>query len=276
MRNSSITLQPISGALGAEIADLDLSAEHNDATYAEIRSALNEHGVIFLRDQSLTPEQFVVFAERFGELQINRSPVISTLPGNPKVEELRKEPHEVTNIGDQWHTDQASREKPCMGTVLLAREVPPFGGDTLFINMARAYDNLSEGLKRTLDDLRAVHSLAFLLADAAADGDPDGRFANAHRADSEAVHPVVLRHPENGRKILYVNPGYTMRFEGWTRRESKPLLDYLYQHAQQPEFGCRFRWRPGSMAFWDNRQTWHYAVNDYHGHRRVMHRIVIK
>jgi taurine dioxygenase len=258
MRNSSIALQPISGALGAEIVDLNLSAEHDDATYAEIRSALNEHGVIFLRDQNLTPEQFVVFAERFGKLQINRSPVISTLPGNPKVEELRKEPHEVTNIGDQWHTDQASREKPCMGTVLLAREVPPFGG-----------------LKRTLENLHAVHSLAFLLADAAADGDPDGRFVNAHQANSESVHPVVLRHPENGRKILYVNPGYTERFEGWTRRESKPLLDYLYQHAQLPEFGCRFRWRPGSMAFWDNRQTWHYAVNDYHGYRRVMHRIVI-
>ena len=131
-------------------------------------------------------------------------------------------------------------------------------------------------MKRTLENLRAVQSLAFLLADASKDGDPDGRFANANQANSEAAHPVVQRHPENGRKILYVNPGYTVRFEGWTRRESKPLLDYLYQHAQQPEFGCRFRWQEGSMAFWDNRQTWHYACNDYHGHRRLMHRLVIK
>ena len=277
MQNISIDIQPVSGALGAEIHGIDLANDVDDRVYADIRVALNEYGVIFFRDQKLDSAQLVSFCERFGELQVERSPVIKRVPGHPMVELMVKEAHEITNIGEGWHTDQASREKPCMGTVLYAREVPPYGGDTLFANMAAAYDGLSDGLKQALEGLNAVHSLLFLLmTQKALHGDPDGRFEDAHKADSVATHPVVMRHPETGRKILYVNPGYTTHFEGWTREESLPLLNYLYEHGAKPEFTCRFRWRPDSLAMWDNRQTWHYAANDYHGHRRLMHRVVIR
>jgi taurine dioxygenase len=276
MRNISIDIQPVTSSLGAEIGGVDLAAENDDSVYADIRMALNEYGVVFFRDQKLTPDQLVAFSERFGELQVERSPVIKRLPEHPMVELMVKEPHEVTNIGDEWHTDQASREQPCMGTILYAREIPPVGGDTSWANLVAAYEALSAGLKKTLEGMRAVHSQLFLLQKQFDKGDPDGRFKDFHKTDSQAVHPVVMRHPETGKKVLYVNPGYTHHFEGWTREESLPLLDYLFQHAAKPEFTCRFRWRPDSLAFWDNRQTWHYAANDYHGHRRLMHRVVVK
>jgi taurine dioxygenase len=277
MRNMTIDIQPISGALGAEIGGVDLAEDVGDGVISEIRAALNAHGAIFFRDQHLTPAQLVAFSERFGELQVERSPVIHRVPGHPMVELMVKEAHEITNIGEGWHTDQASRETPCMGTILYARDIPPYGGDTLFSNMAAAYEALSDGLKETLEGLSAVHSLYFLLmTQKALHGDPDGRFEHADKADSVATHPVVMRHPETGRKILYVNPGYTTHFEGWTAEESAPLLNYLFRHGQKPEFTCRFRWQVDSLAFWDNRQTWHYAANDYHGHRREMHRVVVK
>lgn len=276
MRNGTIELEPVSAALGVEIRNVDLSQPQDARAIAEILAALNENAVIFFHDQHLTDGQFNAFGEAFGELQLNRSPVIKTIPGFPTIEEIRKEPHEVTNIGEEWHTDQAAQPHPSMGTILLAREAPPVGGDTLFINTAAVFQTLSDGLKRTLRKLRAVHSLSFLLENAAAQhGDPDGRFADAGLATAEAVHPVVTTHPETGREVLYVSPGYTVRFDGWSREESLPLLDMLYRHAERPEFQCRFRWREGSIAFWDNRQTWHYAANDYHGHRRVMHRLVV-
>jgi taurine dioxygenase len=272
MNYNRIEIEPVSSALGAEISRVDLSTPLADATYLEIRQALSEYGVIFFRDQKLTPEQYVAFGERFGELKV--SAVIPLLPGHPKIAELRKEPDQRTNIGDKWHTDQAYRDVPTMGTILLAREVPARGGDTLFINMSSVFETLSEGMQRTLEGMRALHSHAFILQNAGAHGS-DHRFVDIEKGNEVAVHPVVTRHPETGRKVLFVNPGYTVRFEGWTQSESESLLNYLYQRAQRPEFGCRFRWREGSIAFWDNRQTWHYAANDYHGQRRVMHRLVV-
>jgi taurine dioxygenase len=162
--------------------------------------------------------------------------------------------------------------------MLYAREVPQAGGDTLFASMYAAYDALSDGMKVTLEGLRACHSSRHVFgAEAAARrGDLNGRIGNPEMATQDAVHPVVIRHPETGRKALYVNPGFTLRFEGWTDDESRPLLDYLYRHAVKPEFTCRFRWREGSLALWDNRSTWHFAVNDYHGERRLLHRITIQ
>jgi taurine dioxygenase len=161
--------------------------------------------------------------------------------------------------------------------MLYAREVPRTGGDTLFASMYAAYDALSDGLKSTLEGLKALHSSRHVFGPAAAArrGDLEGRFRNAEHATQDAVHPVVIRHPDTGRKALYVNPGFTLRFDGWTEEESRPLLDYLYRHAVRPEFTCRFQWREGSLAFWDNRSTWHFAVNDYHGERRLLHRITI-
>jgi taurine dioxygenase len=272
MPSSELVLEPVTSAIGVEIHGIDLSENADERIYSEIRAALSQHAVVFFRNQNLTTEQFVAFGERFGEVFVNSSSIIRPVDGCPKVEEIRKEPHEHTNVGDQWHTDQAHRSSPCMGTILMARTVPAHGGDTLFINMAKAYEALSEGLKHTLEGLRAVHSHAFLIANAE---DPDGRFTKSNAKD-ETIHPVVKVLPETGRNALYVSPGYTVRFDGWTRKESTPLLEYLYGHAQRPEFCCRFRWAEGSIAFWDNRQTWHYATNDYHGHRRVMHRMVIK
>jgi taurine dioxygenase len=165
-----------------------------------------------------------------------------------------------------------------LGSILLAREVPPRGGDTLFACMAQAYEALSDGLKKTLEGMRAVHSSRHVFGAKAnyLQSDIRGRLGNTEAATQDAVHPVVVRHPESGRKVLYVNSSFTVRFEGWTAQESAPLLKFLYEHAARPEFTTRFVWREGSIAFWDNRATWHYALNDYQGERRLMHRITVE
>ena len=195
----------------------------------------------------------------------------------PQIAEVRKEPAQTTNIGGGWHTDHSYDQIPAMGSILLAREVPSRGGDTMFACMGQAYDALSDGLKRTLKGLRAVHTSRHVFGIKAHQANPERkeRFVNAELATQEAVHPVVIRHPETGRHTLYVNASFTTHFEGWTETESKPLLDFLYQHAARPEFQTRFRWEEGSIAFWDNRATWHYALNDYQGERRLMHRITL-
>lgn len=262
-----LVIEPISGFTGAEISGVDLSAAPSDAVYAQIRAALNKYGVIFFRDQDLTPQQYVEFGGRFGTVSVSKS--MPTVPGHPLINLLVRTPEQKNVIGEVWHTDQAYRDEPTFGTILYGREVPAYGGDTAFINMAKAYEDLSQGLKNTLDTLNAVHLHAL---------NQRGRGSLQSEVDKrpeKAVHPVVVAHPETGRKALFVSPGYTSQFEGWSEEESKPLLDYLFQHAQKPEYGCRFRWKEGSIAFWDNRQVWHYAVNDYFGVRRVMHRLVV-
>jgi len=182
--------------------------------------------------------------------------------------------HLSKNIGGGWHTDHSYDQIPAMGSLLYALQTPPTGGDTLFASMYAAYDALSDGLKQTLAGLRAVHSSRHVFG--AKKPGLEDRFHNPDLATQDAVHPVVITHPDSGRKALYVNPGFTLRFDGWTDEESRPLLSYLYEHAVRPEFVYRFAWQPGSLAFWDNRATWHYAVNDYHGERRLMHRITVE
>ncbi len=275
MRNSTIEVQPLSGAVGAEIHGVDLAQPLDQGRFAEIRQAFHDHGVIFFRDQKLTPEQHLAFAKRFGPINVNR--FFATVPGYPMIAEVRKEPEQKSNIGSAWHTDHSYDEAPALGSMLLAREVPETGGDTLFANMYLAFETLSDGLKRTLESLRAVHSSRHVFGPNARyhGTDLEGRLGNTELATQDAIHPVVIRHPDTGRKVLYVNPNFTVGIEGWRPEESKPLLDFLYQHAQRPDFLCRFRWRENSIALWDNRCTWHYAVNDYHGHRRLMHRITI-
>ncbi len=275
MRNSRVEVRPTAGALGAEILGIDLSRQLDDSEVRELRAAFNEHGVIFFREQNISPEQHIAFAERFGQININR--FFKAAPDYPQIAEVRKEREQKTNIGGGWHTDHSYDQVPALGSILLAREVPPFGGDTLFASMSHAYEALSDGLKRTLEQLRAVHSSRHVFGAAARQAKAvDNRIGNADNATQDASHPVVVRHPETGRKTLYVNPGFTLHFEGWTAEESKPLLDFLYAHAARPEFQTRFRWREGSIAFWDNRATWHFAVNDYHGERRLMHRITLE
>jgi taurine dioxygenase len=271
-----IRVETLSPHVGAEIGGVDVSAPVSDETLAEIRDALGRYGVVVLRDQALTPEQHVAFAERFGPININR--FFAPVPGYPMIAEVRKEPDQTRNIGGGWHTDHSYDEAPALGSMLYAIEVPATGGDTLFASMYAAYEALSDGLKGTLEGLRARHSSRHVFGPEAMArrGDLKGRLRHPELAIQDAVHPVVIRHPLTGRKALYVNPGFTLGFEGWTDEESRPLLDYLYRHAVRPEFTCRLRWRKGSLALWDNRSTWHLAVNDYHGERRLMHRVTIE
>ncbi len=279
MQNATIDVRPVSASTGAEIRGVDLREPLQDLAYREIRNALNEYGVIFFRGQNLTPGQHLAFAERFGEVEADDTMSLKHPDGYPMICEVRKEPEETRNIGGKWHSDHSFDPAPPLGAVLLARELPDYGGDTMFASMYAAYDALSDGLKKTLDGLRAVHAKT-----RAYDGLSRERQVSAdHRAEAhakyatrEALHPVAPWHPESGRRLLFVNPNYTTRFEGWTEEESKPLLEFLYRHASRPEFTYRFQWQQGSIAFWDNRSVWHYALNDYHGSRRLMHRISVK
>ena len=276
MTYSRIQVRPASTALGAEILGLDLATPLAGSAIDEVRQALFDFGVVFFRDQQLTPEQHLGFARHFGDINVNR--FFAAVDGYPEIAEVRKEPEQHKNIGGNWHTDHSYDAAPAMGSILYAREVPETGGDTLFASMYAAYEGLSEGLQQALERLQALHSSRHVFGVQAdgGRGDLSGRVLNPQCATQDAVHPVVIRHPGSGRKALYVNPAFTVRFDGWTEAESQPLLRYLYQHAAQPEFSCRFHWRQGSVAFWDNRCTWHYALNDYHGHRRLMHRVTVE
>ncbi len=268
-----LEIKRIAGALGAEVHGADLAASLPVDIVAEIRRALLEHLVVFFRDQHLTVEQFLAFARTLGTPV--GYPLIKGLPDYPAVIEVSKLEHEKANFGGIWHTDTAYLEYPPMGSMLLAREVPPAGGDTLFANQYLAYETLSTGLRRMLDGVVAVNSSA--KADATRTREDrvnkDGR--EDARKEYLAEHPAVRTHPETGRRALYVNVAHTVRFNEMTEEESAPLLDYLFRHQTRPEFTCRFQWQVGSLAFWDNRCTQHNPVNDYHGYRRVMHRITL-
>ena len=277
----TITVTQLSPAVGAEIGGVDLGSEFSDDQLGELRRAFAEHGVIFFRDQDLTPEQHIAFAERWGEINVNR--FFRPVDGYPRIAEVRKEPDQRKNIGVNWHTDHSYDQVPAMGSILYAREVPPVGGDTLFAGQGAAYEALSEGMQAMLRGLRAEHSSRHAFgrreptpqrSDAA--DDIGARIGNPDAATQDAVHPVVIEHPLSGRPSLYVNSDFTLRFEGWSDEDSAPLLEYLYRHASQPQFTCRFNWTAGALAIWDNRAVQHCALNDYHGHRRVMHRITIE
>lgn len=261
----------IAGALGAEIGGLDLSRPLSKKDLAAVRRLWLEHLVIFFRDQNLSEAQFMAFAEQFGEPV--EYPLVKGLAGFPKIIEVKKLEHERAAFGAIWHTDTAYLERPPMASMLLARELPPAGGDTLFANMYLAYESLSDGLKKVLLQLKAVNSSS--KADVSKTREDRIRTDAKETREFTAEHPVVRTHPETGRKSLYVNPGHTVRFAGWTEEESAGLLKYLYEVQTRPEFTCRFSWRPGSIALWDNRCALHNPVNDYHGYRRVMHRITL-
>lgn len=273
----TISVTPASPALGAEISGVDIAAGVDEKQLAEIKQAFADYAVIFFRDQDITPDQHIEFAERWGQINVNR--FFQAMDTHPQIAEVRKEPHQKANIGSAWHTDHSYDQIPALGSILYAREVPDVGGDTLFSSMYAAYESLSDGLKATLRNMRAEHSSRHVFGEAAyVDADPDdvgGRLGNTAAATQDSVHPVVIRHPLSGRPALYVNGDFTVKFEGWSKEESQPLLDYLYAQARQNEFTCRFKWRKGSMAIWDNRATHHCALNDYQGKFRLMHRITI-
>lgn len=268
---SHIEVFPIAGALGAEVRGVDIARPLSDALVAEIRQAFLQHCVIFLRGQRAAPADLLAFAQRFGVAM--EYPQLKGLPECPLVTPVVKLEHERVNFGGIWHSDTTYLAAPPMASMLYALEVPPYGGDTLFANQYRAYETLSEGLKQTLVTLTGVNSS--LKADASKTREDALRAAGVENKALQGEHPVVRTHPETGRKALYVNVGHTARFKGWSEAESEPLLEYLFAHQVAPELTCRFRWEPGSLAFWDNRCAQHNPVNDYHGYRRVMHRVTL-
>ncbi|WP_296597342.1 TauD/TfdA family dioxygenase [Phenylobacterium sp.] len=270
-----LNIRRVAGALGAEISGVDLSQALSDETVAAIRAALTQHQVIFFRDQDLTPAQQVAFGRRFGPLNIH--PYVSGMAGQPEVMEIIKEPSDKINFGGGWHSDMSFLETPAIGSILYAVELPEWGGDTLFASQAAAFDALSPGLQATLEGLNAVHSASREYSAQGHSAQKRGsmKVAEADGYVGEYVHPMVLVHPETGRKALYVNPAFTLRIDGWKTRESKALLDYLFEHSRYEAFTCRFSWRPGSVAFWDNRSVWHFALNDYPGQRRHMRRVTV-
>jgi taurine dioxygenase len=274
MAGDAIEVHKIAGAIGAEISGVDLARDLAGEAVAAIRRALLDHLVVFFRDQELTPAEFLAFARRFGEPI--EYPFVRGLDGFPMITPVVKLEHETVNFGGVWHSDTTYLAEPPMATMLYARAVPPYGGDTVFANMHRAYESLSPGMRRVLDGLVGISDSA------KADGSRtrEDRIRDHGTAASDrrliAEHPVVRTHPETGRKALYVNAAHTARFAEMSAEESAPLLSYLFQHQTRPEFTCRFRWQNGSLAFWDNRAAQHNAINDYHGFRRVMERITLK
>ena len=264
----------LTGSIGAEILDIDISKDLVDGVIADIREVLLQHKVIFFREQALTPEQQIRFATRFGD--ISKSPVYNTLAQHPQIMPVVKEATDQDIIGDTWHTDETFQKTPPMGSLLYAREIPTVGGDTLWSNLGMAFAQLSDGLQQRLLTMKAVHSNDFLTANAKARNSTRSTKLREDAPVMNSLHPVVRTHEETQEKILFVNQPFTYAFEGMTREESLPLLMYLYQVSSKPQMTCRFKWRKGSLAFWDNRCTMHYACNDYSGERREMHRITIE
>ena len=258
---------------GSEVHGVQL-AQASPADVAALRELLFQRGVLFFRDQVLNEAQHLSFAACFGDIVVNK--FFGVVDGYPEIAEVRKEPDQTMNIGGGWHTDHSYDPDPALGSILVARELPETGGDTLFVNMQAACGALPTELKAQLTGVSATHSNEHIYGE-------DGYYAATDLAPllqgpegiGRAVHPVLIEHPATGAEILYVNPGHTVGIEGMEHDQAFALLHRLYEHAQQPDFQCRFKWRPGSVAIWDNRLTWHLAENDYQGQRRLMHRITI-
>ena len=275
-RYDKIAVEPVTGALGAEILDVDLADELDDETVSEIHDAFLDHLVLFFRDQHLTPEQHKEFARRFGALHVH--PLTAGMPDHPEIIEVIKEADEFHNWGSGWHTDLPILAEPPMGSILYARDVPPFSGDTHFANMYLAYETLSPAMKGLLNDLKCIFN---------------GKYSNYSRfagmptigdaRDYSAAHPIVRTHPATGRKALYLHRRIGVSIDGMSARESAAILDFLCDHAEHPDFSCRFRWRVNSIAMWDNRCTQHrvsadyfYAERNFPPARRHLHRVTIK
>ena len=276
MRNTQIEVRPIAGNIGAEIHNVDISAELTDSTIADIRKALLDHCVIFFRNQSLDVDRHKAFARRFGKIFIH--PNFKGTQSDPEVVNINRTPGDTYIVGEDWHADTTMTPEPPMGAILYAIECPPYGGDTLFANQYMAYETLSDGMKKLIEPLKGIHTDRMVAGPAVAKRNESRTTKPRTDADwRETIshHPVVVTHPETGRKLLYVNHSYTVGFEGMTEAESKPLLNYLLDHGHRPEFTCRFRWEPGSVAFWDNRVCKHLAVHDAGPYKRMMRRIQI-
>jgi len=270
-----ITVEPVSGTVGAVVRGVDLSGPLDDSTVAEVRTAFLAHHVLFFHDQDLSPEAQLRLGRSFGELDTH--PFVEGMESHPEIIEIVTEPDDRLNFGGGWHSDVTFLPEPDMGSILYAIEVPPFGGDTLFANQHAAYEALSDTMKSLLDGLVAKHSAGPQYAEGGYSTlSRSMRTTSVEDADRVVRHPLVRTHPETGRKALYVNTAFTVGIEGMRPDESMALLRFLFTHAVREPFTCRFRWSPGSVAMWDNRSVQHYALFDYRGHRRQMRRITIK
>ncbi len=272
---------PLASSMGAEITDICLekcfkrSANRIDSlVIADIKAAWLEHQLIVIRQQAITPRQQLQFAKSFGEPDVY--PFLRGLDGFPMITEVLKKENETLNFGGVWHSDTTYQSCPPMATVLYAKQLPPIGGDTLFSNQYAAYEQLSEGLKLTIDRLRGVNIAGKQQVSATRSERVKEAGNGVNAKQMSGIHPVVRTHPETGRKSLFVNPAHTVSFDGWTEQESAGLLAFLFAHQIAPEFQCRLSWQFGDIAIWDNRCTLHYPLNDYHGHRRLLHRITLK
>lgn len=274
MATANITVSPLSGRLGCEIAEADL-ANLSDEAFDALYQAFLEHQVIVVRNQSLSPEALIDIAARFGPLA--DYPFAKGMDSHPEITEIIKEPDQTSNFGGMWHSDTTYLPEPPKCTLLYAVETPPRGGDTLFADMCGAYESLSDGLQDTLQNLKAVNTSNLNAASLRGDHLKTGSMTQKSGQSShhQSVHPVVRTHPETGRRALFINPAHTACFAGMDRAESKPLLDYLFAHSIAPELTSRVKWSPGTLVVWDNRCSQHCAINDYDGHRRVMRRITI-
>lgn len=255
--------QPINGALGAEISGLDLSKPLDPVTLDQLRQALLNHLVLVFRDQTLSSEQLVATGRQFGELHVN--PFVKPVDGHPEIMPVKSAENAEKKFTGLWHSDTTWEKSPSLGSLLYAKEIPEFGGDTLFANMYLAYETLSKGMRDMLNDMMAEHSYI---------GHFTGKAEHADAPDA-VTHPVIRTHPETGRKLLFVNEYFTQCFASMSREESMPILQYLFEHAVRPDFTCRITWQPKTLIFWDNRATQHYATNDYAGQSREMHRITV-
>ena len=264
---------PMASHCGVEISDVSL-AGLDGADLDEVRDLIYRHGVAIFRDQEFSPDDHIAFAKRWGGIDINN--YFPLTDEHPEIAVVRKSEDQTTNIGGGWHTDHSYDQIPAMGSILVARTLPPKGGDTLWAHMGAAYESLSDEMKERIEGLEAFHTADHIYA-------PDGLYAQTDQGKelrgqdlkTGATHPVVIRHPHTGQKLLYVNPGFTMHFVGMSREESLPLLRELFDHAMKLEHQCRVEWEPGTVAIWNNRTTWHYAMNDYQGYAREMHRITL-
>ncbi len=278
MPTAAIEIRPLSGHIGAEILGVDVGVELDDATFSQIHDALLEHQVVVLRDQKLEHVDQIQFARRFGELDIH--PIAIGLRAHPEVIRVFKPADESACFGTGWHTDNTFFEAPSRISVLYGVTIPPYGGDTLWSSMEAAYEALSSTMREMLDGLVAVHS-ASRAYDPRTTGEAKyrGEAAISYRYSdeiySEVEHPVVRVHPETGRRSLFVNPMFTQRIIGLEEHESRALLEMLYAHATRPDFTCRLRWQPGTLAIWDNRNTQHYAMDDYRPFERLMYRVSV-
>lgn len=264
---------PLTAKAGASISGIQLSTIGDEGLNA-LQQAVYEYGVVVVRNQQFSPEEHIAFAKRWGGIDINN--YFPLEEEYPEIAIVRKKADQQTNIGGAWHTDHSYDQIPAMGSILVARVLPPSGGDTLFAHMGAAYDALPEHLKQEVADLRAYHTADHVYAPGGVYAQTDmGSELRGQDVTTGAVHPVVIRHPRTGRKLLYVNPSFTINCAGQTRAESLPLLQRLYDIALEPAHQCRVVWEPGTVAIWDNRSTWHNALNDYPGFAREMHRITL-